>query len=107
MSFRAFWDRGISLTPAPWRQGGHARPIAVNPRAASRAAFAANAEAAPPIAGEHVPVLRAPRPIARDKPATRRRTRKGEHSSVAGEQLGAMSAAQRRNRVKNTARPRA
>src|SRR5689334_17890343 len=91
--FRDSWDRGAALNPALRLQGGHLRLVAHSPRAASRAAFAANAEAAPPIAAEHAPVLRAPRPIARDRPAKLRRIRKGEHSSGAGEQLGAMSAA--------------
>src|SRR6478672_4667695 len=106
-SFRVVSDRGVALIAALRLLGGHLRPEEHSPRAASRAAFAANAEAAPPIAREHVPVLRAPRPIARDKRATRRCIRKGQHSSDAGEQLGATSAAQRRNRVTKTAKPRA
>src|SRR6266851_620424 len=102
-SFRVDSDRGVAGLQL---QGGHLRPGAHNLQAAARAAFAQSAEAAPTIAGGYVPALRALRPIVRDKRATRRYIHKGGHNPGAGEQLGVASAAQRRNRVKKTAKPR-
>src|SRR5260370_13336126 len=102
-SFRVDSDRGVAALQL---QGGHLRPEAHNLQAAARAAFAQSAEAAPTIAGGYVPALRALRPIVRDKRATRRYIHKGGHNPGAGEQLGVGSAAQRRNRVKKTAKPR-
>src|SRR5258705_8961434 len=48
-SFRVDSDRGVAALRL---LGGHLRPEEHSPRAASRAAFAANAEAAPTIAGD-------------------------------------------------------
>src|SRR6266404_1597226 len=70
-SFRVDSDRGVAALRL---QGGHLRPGAHDLQAASRAAFAPSAEAAPTIAGGYVPALRALRPIARDRRATRRYT---------------------------------
>src|SRR6516164_4752561 len=102
-SFRVS-DR-VAPSPALRLQDAHLRPGARNPRAASRAVFAANADAAPTIARKYS-ALSALRPIARGKRATRRGIRKQGHNPDAGAQLGATSARQRRNRARTIAKSR-